>query len=62
MLNTTDSIINWPRIWPLVAPMAFLMPISRVLSLTVANIIFMIPMPPTMNDINATPAMNRVIW
>ena len=44
---TTDSAKNWRRISLELAPIAFLMPISLVLSATVASIIFIMPMPPT---------------
>jgi len=50
----TDSIMNWNNISRLLAPTAFLSPISRVLSVTVTNIIFIIPIPPTNKE---TPAM-----
>jgi hypothetical protein len=48
------------------APSAFLNPISLVRSVTVTNIIFIIPMPPTNNEIAAIPpskAVNvPVVW
>ena len=37
------------------APMAFKRPISRVRSVTVTNIIFIMPMPPTKREIAAIP-------
>ncbi len=44
----------------LFAPNAFRRPISLVLSVTVTSIMFMIPIPPTTNDIAATPDNNDV--
>ena len=46
----TASIRNCPSIIPLVAPIAYLTPISLVLSLTVTNIMFIIPIPPTIRE------------
>ena len=46
----TASIKNWLIIIPLVAPMAFRTPISLVRSLTETNMIFMMPIPPTIRD------------
>ena len=42
------------------APMAFRKPISRVRSVTVVNIIFIMPIPPTTSEIPAT-AAKRVV-
>ena len=47
------SARNCARITPGVAPMALRMPISRVRSVTVASMMFMIPMPPTRSEIDA---------
>ena len=38
------------------APTALRMPISRVLSETLTSMMFMIPMPPTSSEIDASPA------
>ena len=51
-LSKTDSVINCKRISLLVAPIARRIPTSRVLSVTVAYIIFIIPIPPTMREID----------
>ena len=40
--------------------MAFLKPISRVLSETVTNIIFMMPIPPTIREMAAMPVRAMV--
>ena len=52
-LKTTLSVRNWVKISLFFAPMAFLMPISRVLSVTETSIIFIIPIPPTSKEIAA---------
>ena len=44
----------------LLAPNAFLKPISRVLSVTVTSIMFMIPMPPTRSEMAAMPDKSEV--
>jgi ligand-binding sensor domain-containing protein len=49
----TDSNRNCPIMSWLVAPTDILIPISRVLSNTVTNIIFIIPIPPMIKDIPA---------
>ncbi len=49
--NTTDSVKNWSNTSFSVAPIARLIPISFVLSVTVAYIIFIIPIPPTNREI-----------
>ena len=49
-----DSMRNWRRMLPDVAPMAFLMPISWVRSATETSMMFMTPMPPTMREMPAT--------
>ena len=51
--NITASIKNWIMISWRLAPMALRKPISLVLSVTDTNIIFIIPMPPTNNEIAA---------
>ena len=56
----TDSVRNWNSIVEVFAPSAFLIPISRVRSVTVTSIIFITPMPPTSNDIALTAAMKVV--
>ena len=40
------------------APRAFLSPISRILSVTLVSIMFMMPMPPTTSDTPATQVMS----
>ena len=40
--------------WAFEAPMALRTPISRVRSVTLTSMIFMMPMPPTTSDIAAT--------
>lgn len=52
-LKITLSVRNWVKISLFFAPMAFLMPISRVLSVTETSIIFIIPIPPTSKEIAA---------
>ena len=44
-LSSSDSVRNCPRISLRDAPTAFLSPISRVRSVTVTSMIFMIPIP-----------------
>ena len=44
----------------LLAPMALRRPISRVRSVTVVSIMFMMPMPPTTSDMPATAAKRMV--
>ena len=55
MHSTTASMRNWVRMLPRLAPMALRMPISRVRSVTVTIIIFIMPMPPTTREIPAMP-------
>ena len=43
---------------PVLAPMDFLIPISLVLSVTDTSMIFIMPIPPTRSDINATRIRN----
>ena len=50
-----DSVRNWIRTSRVLAPSAFLIPISRVLSVTDTSMMFMIPMPPTRREIAAIP-------
>lgn len=52
-LITIDSIRNCSRIARFLAPNAFLIPISLVLSLTETSIIFIIPIPPTTSEMAA---------
>ena len=59
-LIVTASIRNWLRMSARLAPIALRMPISRVRSVTVTSMIFMIPMPPTNSDTPATLASNMV--
>lgn len=60
------SIKNWFRISLDLAPKALRNPISLVLSVTETNIIFITPIPPTSNEIAATPPKAKVktpvIW
>ena len=59
-VNSIDSTKNCVIITFFLAPKAFRKPISRVLSVTVTNMIFIIPIPPTSREIAATPA-KRVV-
>ena len=54
-LRIAASTRNWVTISRRGAPMDFLMPISRVRSVTVTSMIFMMPMPPTSRAIPAIP-------
>ena len=45
--SVRDSMRNWKRMLRRVAPNAFRTPISRVRSVTLTSMMFMIPMPPT---------------
>src|SRR5437899_511881 len=47
MQRTTASMRNWARIVSWVAPSAFRMPISRVLSVADASVTYIMPIPPT---------------
>ena len=59
----TASVRNWPRMAPRGAPMALRMPISRVRSVTVTSMMFMIPMPPTSRLMAATaPSRTVKVW
>lgn len=53
-LRMMDSKRNWRRILPDEAPTALRMPISRVRSETETSMIFMMPTPPTMREMEAT--------
>ena len=55
MHSTTASMRNWVRMVPRFAPMALRMPISRVRSVTVTIMMFIMPMPPTTREIPAMP-------
>ena len=57
MQMMTDSMINCFLMSPLVAPKAFLIPISLVLSVTDTRRIFITPMPPTKREIAAMAPM-----
>jgi len=52
---TTDSTRNCPTMSPLVAPSARLVPISRVRSVTLTSMMFMMPIPPTSSEMAAMP-------
>ena len=51
---------NWKRMSRLLAPIALRMPISRVRSRTDTSMMFMIPIPPTISEIEAIPASSTV--
>ena len=55
------SMRNWLTMLALVAPMARRMPISRVRSVTVTSMMFMMPMPPTTREMAAMPPSTREI-
>ena len=59
--KTTASVKNCIRTFEGLAPIAILMPISRVRSLTDTNMIFIMPMPPTINEIEAIEPNKRLI-
>ena len=61
MLRITASIMNWLRMSLSVAPVAMRIPISCVRSVTETSMMFMIPMPPTRSEMDATPARSSVI-
>ena len=46
--------------WPRLAPSARRMPISRVRSVTLASMMFMMPIPPTNSEIAAIKPMNTM--
>ena len=52
-VSTTASVKNWNRMAFFLAPIAFLRPISYVLSVTVTSIMFITPIPPTSKEIPA---------
>ena len=59
----TASVRNWPRMAPRGAPIALRIPISRVRSVTVTSMMFMIPMPPTRRLMAATaPSRTVKVW
>ncbi|VVB98182.1 Uncharacterised protein [uncultured archaeon] len=55
-----DSMRKMPIIICWVAPSAFMTPISRVRSITLMNMVFAIPMLPTIRDIAAMPPRKRL--
>jgi len=57
-LSVIASIKNCSMMSPACAPTAIRMPISRVRSVTLTSMMFMMPMPPTTNDM---PAMDPSI-
>ena len=59
-VSIIDSIKNWVIIVFFLAPKALRKPISRVLSVTVTNIMFIIPIPPTSKEMAAIPE-SRVV-
>ena len=58
--RVSASTRNWARMSRPRAPTALRMPISRVRSRTETSMMFMIPMPPTISEIEAIPASSRV--
>ena len=60
-LNVTASIRNCTRMSAARAPTAMRMPISRVRSVTLTSMMFMMPMPPTTSETAATPASKKPI-
>ena len=54
--SVSASMRNWARMSRRRAPTALRMPISRVRSRTETSMMFMIPMPPTISEIEAMPA------
>ena len=59
MLTATASIMNCDMMSRRLAPMALRMPISRVRSVTDTSMMFMMPMPPTSNEMPATAPRKR---
>ncbi len=55
--STTVSTRNWRMISRRLAPRARRIPISRVLSVTVASMMFMMPIPPTTSEMPAISPM-----
>ena len=60
-VSIADSARNWSIIEEVLAPNAFLMPISLVLSVTETSMIFITPIPPTSREIPATKEIKAVI-
>src|SRR5437764_29289 len=61
--RTIDSIRNWSRMSLRRAPIALRIPISRVRSVTVTSMMFMIPMPPTTSEMAAIEPSRMVrVW
>ncbi len=56
-----DSMRNWARMSRRFAPSALRMPISRVRSVTVMSMMFMMPMPPTTREMPAISVMTVVM-
>ena len=52
-LNTVASTRNWSRMSRRLAPTALRMPISRVRSVTLTSMMFMMPIPPTSREMPA---------
>ena len=63
--NAADSMRNWLKMSPRVAPRALRMPISAVRSVTDMSMMFMITIPPTTSEMPTNPgnasARNRLI-
>ena len=53
LVSTAASVRNCPRIRDLRAPIAFFRPISCVRSVTDTSMMFMTPIPPTINEMPA---------
>ena len=60
--STIVSMRNWIVMSLCLAPRARRMPISRVRSVTVASMMFMIPMPPTSSEIDAIVPRMMLNW
>ena len=58
--NIIDSVKNCIVITRVFAPSDFLIPISRVRSVTETSIIFITPIPPTISEMAPTPAIKIV--
>ena len=56
VLINSASVRNWPRISLGVAPTDWRSPISRVRSVTLTSMMFMMPIPPTIREMPATQA------
>src|SRR3990167_6654466 len=59
-VRMTDSMRNCCRMSPLVAPTALRSPISLVRSVTATSMIFIMPIPPTMSEMDAMAAKKSV--